>query len=62
MNVKNELKQLLSAAGEKELQVPNQKGMNVKNYIKKYTKKNIGNVSSTTLEDTKGMVILLKLL
>jgi hypothetical protein len=59
MNVKNELKQLLSAAGEKELQVPNQKGMNVKNYIKKYTKKNIGNVSSTTLEDTKGMVILL---
>ena len=62
MNVKNELKQLMSAAGEKELMVPNQKDMNIKNYIKKYTKKNVGNASSTTLEDPKGMVILLKLL
>jgi hypothetical protein len=54
-HVKNELKQLLSAAGHKKLLMPAQKD------IKKYTEKNIGDVSSTTQEDTKGMALFLKL-
>lgn len=54
-DIKVDLKKILSAASQKELLVPTQKDMDIRDYINKYNEKNIANFSSIAHDETKGL-------